>query len=448
MSAKRFLRINTLIALLFAVGCGAGDPSEKLADDTKDNNVDANNVNNSQNNSNNDDNNGGSNNGQSNNVNNVDPPPVNTIPDEITTGGARFAGTLKARATVVIDLTATEGDRVLITLKKSADSDWDPRLLLLQDGEAQPITYGNPDGNEDAIIPWRASDQANGFEFWYDGGYRIVLENKAETEGPFEFVLECKGGPCTALRGDFDSDGIEDASDNCTNTPNPDQTDSDNDGIGNACDPDHATDPYVGLSNSALITELRSDNKDVHLQLNYIDARQYLYGTMDNVNGQVECVYTGTKVTTDGIPETTVMNTEHGWPQSRGGDQGAAQSDLHHLFPVTASANTQRSNLFYGIVTDATWSEGGSKRGRDSNGDTRFEPRDSHKGNAARALFYISAVYGLDLDSREEALMRQWHEADPVDNNERRRNQSIANIQNSRNPFVDYPQLVDRISNF
>jgi hypothetical protein len=49
---------------------------------------------------------------------------------------------------------------------------------------------------------------------------------------------------------DSDGDGIIDIADNCIESPNPDQIDSDFDGVGNACSPSSAYDESKDSSNS------------------------------------------------------------------------------------------------------------------------------------------------------------------------------------------------------
>lgn len=166
-----------------------------------------------------------------------------------------------------------------------------------------------------------------------------------------------------------------------------------------------------------------------------------------NRGGRVECVYTGQTARVPPIPPQA-FNVEHTWPRSRGADTLPPLSDLHHLFPTLAEANERRSNLPFGLVRQILWELGGSRYGFDSVGREVFEPRDGHKGDAARALFYVALRYGNMtgfLTAGHEALLRQWHWQDTVDEWERERTRRIAQLQGRANPFVERPQLVERL---
>jgi hypothetical protein len=375
--------------------------------------------------------------------------PGDTFPSVLSTRGAELDGYLLARQRVAIPLSASRGDRVVVWLRQDDGSSWDPFVAITEAGRQNPIVFGNPSGEQDAHIPYREEDLSNGWEFFEESEYLLVIENLSERVGDYSLTIECLGGPCADDGVDADGDGRANDVDNCPFFANPDQDDTDEDGRGDICDPDSGVDPYAGLDGQGLVLAIRDYHALAHRGLSYTEARRALFGRIDNIGGQVEGVYTGTKVTTSDIPPGDLMNTEHTWPQSRGADTGDPESDIHHLFPTIPAANSSRSALHFGeVVTGQTWSEGGSARGEDSKGRSVFEPRDVHKGNVARAMFYFAIAYDFFIPDYEEDVLRQWHADDPVDERERLRNSLIEEAQRSRNHFVDYPTLVDRIDDF
>jgi deoxyribonuclease-1 len=194
---------------------------------------------------------------------------------------------------------------------------------------------------------------------------------------------------------------------------------------------------------------------DGHNSLGYNIARDHMYGSIDNVDGWVTCVYTGRTAffnTREGATANG-FNCEHTWPQSFSNELEPMKSDLFHLYPTDDLANNKRGNYDFGIVVTPSWMNGGSKLGTDSDGQTVFEPRDVHKGNVARSHFYYIIRYdgnynGYQNAAKMEAHFRDWHVSDPVDSAEQARNEAIYALQYNRNPFIDYPALADRISSF
>lgn len=191
------------------------------------------------------------------------------------------------------------------------------------------------------------------------------------------------------------------------------------------------------------------------LMFTYADARQHMFSKADNVNGFVECAYTGRKIQTTGIPNVNIFNTEHSWPQSKGADKEPARSDIYHLYPTDSKANEKRSNHQYGIVSRSiAWESGGSKLGLpQASADTVFEPRDIMKGNIARGILYFATRYGNRKGTFDqsgfltnmETLIRAWNKQDPVDERERSRAISIASVQKRMNPYIAYPDMIDRM---
>ncbi len=200
------------------------------------------------------------------------------------------------------------------------------------------------------------------------------------------------------------------------------------------------------LSSTALFNALKVRISSPYNSLSYDGARDEMYGDVDNSGGQVTCVYTGRVATFNSRSgaNSNNFNTEHTWPQSLFNSASPMKSDIHHLFPTDVTANSQRGNLPFGVVTGSpSWQQGGSKMG-----GGKFEPRDVHKGTVARAMMYFVLRYqnySNFFDGNQETTLLNWHSAFPPSAQDKARNNEIQQLQSNRNPFTDYPQFADRM---
>ena len=189
------------------------------------------------------------------------------------------------------------------------------------------------------------------------------------------------------------------------------------------------------------------------------------------------------------------MNREHTVPQSWFNEQSPMVSDAFHIYPTDCKANNNRSSYLYGEfegpgtsysskkcnetgkLGNSDWTAGTTSY--TYNGQTYvattsyskrvYEPDDEYKGDLARGYFYMATRYagqcenwsggafgsasnGLGAYTAE--LMLKWHRLDPVSEKELIRNESIYGNtrynkstlkQGNRNPFIDYPELVEYI---
>jgi len=212
---------------------------------------------------------------------------------------------------------------------------------------------------------------------------------------------------------------------------------------------------------SAITTTISQDHKD----LTYAEVWTALTETDEDPDNSdnVILLYRGIskpKLSNGSGPASSNpdnWNREHVWAKSHGGLKSEGQSgytDIHHLRPTDISVNSTRGNLDFDTGGTEIGEAPGSKV--DSNS---FEPRDAVKGDVARMVFYMDARYEIsdanmpDLQVVESTstsgpelgrLCRliEWHNADPVDAFEQKRNDTIYEYQGNRNPFIDHPEWV------
>lgn len=222
---------------------------------------------------------------------------------------------------------------------------------------------------------------------------------------------------------------------------------------------------YPDLSGDALLEQVVQDFKADILFFTYGMTRDTMFKYVYGVDDSLSCVYSGHTLYMDPSkdPTTTVylngidngINTEHTYPQSKGASYGNARSDMHHLYPTRAQVNEERSNFPFGEIPDEKTSKWFYKDRTllsqpatdiDKYSEWKwqvFEPRESFKGNIARAVMYFYTMYKSQADAEDPKYfwdmlpaLCDWHYLDPVDSTEYTRSNLIAKWQQHPNPFI------------
>lgn len=218
-----------------------------------------------------------------------------------------------------------------------------------------------------------------------------------------------------------------------------------------------------GIWEAFRYTDIRPENGKIW---DIYSATSYIYGPFSD--GGNQCFTTG--------QEGFCYNREHSFPKSWWNSTGSATdtayTDIMHLYPTDGWVNSVRNNNTYAEVgTYTKMSTNGSKIGASITQGytgTAFEPADEYKGDLARTYFYMSTRYEWSIADWKNSLgeravflngtstqvyadwflqmLLRWHRNDPVSQKEIDRNNVIyISYQNNRNPFIDYPELVEYI---
>lgn len=158
------------------------------------------------------------------------------------------------------------------------------------------------------------------------------------------------------------------------------------------------------------------------------------------------------------------MNIEHSFPKSWwGGAKNQAYEDLYNLMPCESRINSTKSNYPMGKVVSGDKGNGWTKVGKGTDGNWYWEPADPWKGDFARGYMYMATAYQdynwvgkqalqilqqgayPTLQKWAYTLYIQWAKADKPNALEIKRNNDVAKIQENRNPYVDFPNLMEYV---
>jgi len=148
------------------------------------------------------------------------------------------------------------------------------------------------------------------------------------------------------------------------------------------------------------------------------------------------------------------------WPEDRrSGFPEMANADIHANVPADTTVFSSKVNSFFGecgTVQAPELCEALPEAPETFTDDKIWQIPDSAKGSQARMAFYMAAAYG-DATSLSDcppfsanqfgylSPLLEWHADNPPTQEEQDRNtRACVRWQGTRNPFVDYPQLVEQ----
>lgn len=150
-------------------------------------------------------------------------------------------------------------------------------------------------------------------------------------------------------------------------------------------------------------------------------------------------------------------NREHMIPQSWFGKDSLTRNDAHFVWPSDKKVNQDRGNDPHYWTPKGKKSKNGTKVSKNES----TEPVDLFKGDTARAYFYFQITHLNAFSGKAVKVFtnvfpyfktnyldcyKKWAKDDQVDLAEIDRNNAIAKYQKGlRNPFIDYPELVELI---
>ncbi len=181
----------------------------------------------------------------------------------------------------------------------------------------------------------------------------------------------------------------------------------------------------------------------------------------------INCVYSGeARVYNEPFDYTAYdFSREHSYPHSwmptfdASSPEKPEYNDQHNLYPARQSnVNATRSNYPLGKVITVEQSYLDGKIGTDAVGNRVYEPRDVHKGRAARAIMYMAVCYngisgnnwkfmnpiggasGQIQYGQDQNILKKWNNDFPPNGYDIARNDFLDSLQQNRNPFVDHPE--------